>query len=94
IEPTLFLEPSDGASIYKEETFSPALTVKIFDNEEQVIEWANDTEYGLVASVFTKDIDRDLRVPFGGVKQSGLGRELGKYALDEYTEIKTISIRL
>ncbi|KAJ4317086.1 hypothetical protein N0V84_007539 [Fusarium piperis] len=114
IEPTLFLEPSSDASIYKEEIFGPVLTVKVFEDEDQAINWANDSEYGLAAAVFTKDIDRALRVadrvkagsvainsgplpcpkvPFGGVKQSGLGRELGKYALDEYTETKSISIK-
>ncbi|KAF5010310.1 hypothetical protein FDECE_3515 [Fusarium decemcellulare] len=120
IEPTIFLDPSDDASIYKEEIFGPVLVVKVFEDEEQVVTWANDTDGEnaannmLKAAVFTQDIDRALRVadrikagsvginsiplpsprvPLGGVKQSGLGRELGKYALDEYTETKSISIR-
>ncbi|KAM5346269.1 hypothetical protein ACJ41O_009274 [Fusarium nematophilum] len=97
-----------------EEIFGPVLTAKVFESEDQVTDWANDSEYGLAAAVFTKDIDRALRiadrikagsiainsgpspspkVPFGGVKQSGLGRELGKYALDEYTETKSIFIK-
>ncbi|CAH0043688.1 unnamed protein product [Clonostachys solani] len=115
ITPTVFLEPSDDASVYREEIFGPVLCVKVFEDEDQVVEWANDTEYGLAAAVYTQDIDRALRVadrvkagsvainsgplpnpkvPFGGIKQSGFGRELGKYALSEYTETKSISIKL
>ncbi|CAG9977372.1 unnamed protein product [Clonostachys byssicola] len=115
IEPTVFLEPSDDAAIYKEEIFGPVLTVKVFKDEDQVIGWANESEYGLAASIFTKDIERALRIadqikagtvsinsgplpsvntPVGGTKQSGWGRELGKYALDEFTETKSILIKI
>lgn len=62
IEPTVFLNPKLDAEIYRNEVFGPVVVVKTFDTEEEVIEAANDTEYGLMAGVFTKDINRALRV--------------------------------
>ncbi|PNP57507.1 hypothetical protein THARTR1_02505 [Trichoderma harzianum] len=62
IEPTVFLNPKPDAEIYRNEVFGPVVVVKTFDTEEEVIEAANDTEYGLMAGVFTKDINRALRV--------------------------------
>ncbi|KAL7627812.1 hypothetical protein AAE478_002007 [Parahypoxylon ruwenzoriense] len=115
IEPTIFVNPQPDAAIYREEIFGPVLTVRLFDDEEQVTTWTNDTEYGLSGAVYTQDINRGIRVakrfksgsvgvngvpmpspvaPMGGVKGSGFGRELGKYALEEYTETKTIAINL
>jgi succinate-semialdehyde dehydrogenase/glutarate-semialdehyde dehydrogenase len=87
--------------------------VTTFDTEEQVLGWANDTEHGLVAYVYTTDLDRGLRVsealetgmvglnrgvvsnpaaPFGGVKQSGLGREGGRFGIEEFLETKYVAL--
>ncbi|EME78748.1 uncharacterized protein MYCFIDRAFT_178857 [Pseudocercospora fijiensis CIRAD86] len=123
MEPTLFLNPRADADIYKNEIFGPVAVIKTFETEEEVLKMANDTEYGLMSGVFTKDIGRALRmakgldsgvvgvncvsyvsismilncmnmqVPFGGRKQSGIGREFGEYALRAYTEPKTILIK-
>ena len=115
IEPTVFLNPKADAEIYKKEIFGPVSIVKTFETEEEVLKLANDTEYGLMSGVFTKDITRALRVssildsgvvgincisymnmqsPFGGKKQSGLGREMGEYALRSFTEPKTVLINM
>src|SRR5213596_129162 len=97
----------------REEIFGPVVTITPFDNEEEVIGYANDTEYGLASSVWTQNLSRahrvaekihtgtvwvncwlvrDLRVPFGGMKQSGVGREGGEEALRFFTEPKNICI--
>jgi succinate-semialdehyde dehydrogenase/glutarate-semialdehyde dehydrogenase len=115
IEPTVLADVPDDARLLKEEIFGPVAPVKGFTSEEEAIAAANDTEYGLVAYVFTRDIKRALRViegletgmvglnqgmvsnvgaPFGGVKQSGIGREGGKWGLEEFLEKKYIAINL
>ena len=97
----------------REEIFGPVVTITPFDNEEEVIGYANDCEYGLASSVWTQNLNRahrvaerintgtvwvncwlvrDLRVPFGGMKQSGVGREGGEEALRFFTEPKNICI--
>jgi succinate-semialdehyde dehydrogenase / glutarate-semialdehyde dehydrogenase len=114
-EPTVLRNIPDNARVLKEEIFGPVAPVKDFSAEEEAIAAANDTEYGLVAYVFTRDIKRALRVcegletgmiglnqgmvsnvgaPFGGVKQSGLGREGGKWGLQEFLETKYVAINL
>jgi acyl-CoA reductase-like NAD-dependent aldehyde dehydrogenase len=115
MQPTVFLNPKIDASIYRNEVFGPVSIIKTFDTEEEVIKLANDTEFGLVAGVFTKDVTRAMRMssaleagvvgincvslqslqaPFGGKKQSGVGREFGEYALRIFTEPKTILINM
>lgn len=115
MEPTVFLNPKADAEIYKNEIFGPVSIIKTFETEEEVLRMANDTEYGLMSGVFTKDISRAMRMsaaldsgvvgincvtyvnmqaPFGGTKQSGVGREMGSYVLRAYTEPKTILINM
>lgn len=62
IEPTVFVDPEPDAEIYKSEVFGPVAVIKTFDTEDEVIAAANDTEFGLMAGVFTSDIDRAMRV--------------------------------
>ena len=113
--PTVVTGVAPGDKIQREEVFGPVVTVVPFWSEEQAIELANLTQYGLSGSIWTRDLSRALRVsravkagnlsvnsnssvrystPFGGYKQSGLGRELGPDALEAFTETKNIFIAL
>uniref|UniRef100_A0A0B7KHL4 aldehyde dehydrogenase (NAD(+)) n=1 Tax=Bionectria ochroleuca TaxID=29856 RepID=A0A0B7KHL4_BIOOC len=115
IQPTAFLNPKDDAEVYKEEIFGPVSIIKTFKDEDEVVRLSNDSDFGLMAGVFTRDITRALRVsanieagvvgincvsvqniqvPFGGKKQSGIGREFGEYALRLFTEPKTVLINM
>ncbi|KAF2020080.1 aldehyde dehydrogenase mitochondrial precursor [Aaosphaeria arxii CBS 175.79] len=115
MQPTVFLNPKDDAEIYRNEIFGPVSIIKTFDTEEEALKMANNTEFGLMSGVFTRDITRALRVsssldsgvvgincvslqslqaPFGGRKQSGVGREFGEYALRLFTEPKTVLINM
>lgn len=111
--PTLLWDVADDSRAMREEIFGPVAPVRLFEREDEVLQAANATAYGLVAYVFTQDIDRALRVserldvgmvginrgivsnaaaPFGGVKESGLGREGGEEGIDEYLELKYVAI--
>ncbi|RFU24775.1 hypothetical protein B7463_g11570, partial [Scytalidium lignicola] len=115
IEPTLFLDPPTDNKVWREEIFGPVLCVRTFETEEEAIKIANDTEYGLAACIYTKDITRALRIssrlqsgnvavnhpyipqiqaPFGGIKQSGYGTELGYEGLLEWSHQTTITINM
>jgi aldehyde dehydrogenase (NAD+) len=115
IQPTVFTGVEPDAELYREEIFGPVSILNSFKTEEEVIKRANATEYGLMAGVFTQDINKALRVasefesgmvgincislnflnvPFGGSKQSGLGRECGRSVLEHFTEPKTVMINL
>lgn len=115
IEPTVFSNVTDEMLCAKEEIFGPVQNIFKFETLEEVIARANDTSFGLAASVWTKDIDianvmiKSLKagtvwinahnvlsfaVPFGGYKQSGLGRDLGEYAIHEYTQVKAVITQL
>ncbi|AMA63299.1 aldehyde dehydrogenase family protein [Kurthia gibsonii] len=115
IEPTVFADCTPDMRIVREEIFGPVVTIQKFKTEEEAIQLANDTDYGLAGGVFSGDGAKALRVikkvragitwvndyhptyveaPWGGYKQSGIGRSLGKYSLEEFQEVKQINIRL
>jgi len=112
-EPTVMTEVKPSMLVSREETFGPVAPLFRFKTEQEVVELANNTEFGLAAYFFSRDIGRVFRVsealesgmvavntgnfsnevaPFGGVKQSGLGREGSKYGIDEYLEIKFVTL--
>jgi succinate-semialdehyde dehydrogenase/glutarate-semialdehyde dehydrogenase len=107
--PTVLADATRNMAIFREETFSPVAPVFRFSTEAEAIEMANDTEFGLAAYFYGRDIGRVWRVaealeygmvgineglisnevaPFGGIKESGLGREGSKYGIEDYLEIK------
>jgi|SRR5579884_298162 len=114
-EPTVLSDIPDEARLLREEIFGPVAPVKGFADEDEAIAAANDTEFGLVAYVYTRDVKRALRVaerldtgmvglnqgmvsnpaaPFGGVKQSGFGREGGVEGIGEYLETKYVAVNM
>jgi betaine-aldehyde dehydrogenase len=111
LPPTVVESASTDEPVWREEVFGPVVAVMAFDDEDHAVALANDTEYGLSGSIYTRDLGRALRVsravdsgnlsvnshssvrywtPFGGFKQSGLGRELGPDAPNAFTEEKNV----
>jgi len=114
-EPTVLTDIPDDAELLREEIFGPVAPIKGFADEDEAVAAANNTEFGLVAYLFTNDLKRALRVcerletgmvglnqgmvsnagaPFGGIKQSGFGREGGYEGIDEYLETKYVAVNL
>ncbi|KAI0364897.1 aldehyde dehydrogenase [Pilatotrama ljubarskyi] len=115
IKPTVFTDTKPHMKIVQEEIFGPVCVVIKFKDEDDIVAQANDTIYGLAASVYSQNVTRALstahkiragtvwvntanmlypNVPFGGYKQSGVGRELGEYALANYTAVKSVQVNL
>jgi acyl-CoA reductase-like NAD-dependent aldehyde dehydrogenase len=115
VTPTIVTDVRNDMRIAREEVFGPVLSVIDYDDDEEAVAIANDTDYGLSASIWSTDNARALamadriqsgsvwindahqincQVPFGGYKQSGVGRELGPDALDPYTQVKTVALDL
>jgi aldehyde dehydrogenase (NAD+) len=111
VEPTIFADVDDKMTIAKEEIFGPVVAAMPFEDLDDVISRANDSEYGLAAGLWTENLKTahyvsnklragtvwvncynafDAASPFGGYKQSGIGREMGSYALNNYTEVKSV----
>lgn len=115
LKPTIFADVTNDMKIAQEEIFGPVVVIEKFHSEEEVIKLANDSIYGLGGGLFTRDLNRAIRVaraietgrmwintynafpagaPFGGYKQSGIGRETHKVILEHYTQMKNILINL
>ncbi|NEK21330.1 betaine-aldehyde dehydrogenase [Sulfitobacter sp. JBTF-M27] len=115
LEPTVFADVTDDMVIAREEIFGPVMAVLDFEDEAEVMARANDTEFGLAAGVFTRDLARGHRVaagfeagtcyintyndapveaPFGGSKNSGVGRENSKAAIEHYSQLKSVFVRM
>lgn len=116
IAPTIFVNQAEDSKLMKDEIFGPVVCINTFENESDALKWANDTEYGLYAAVYTKDLDRGMRVakaldsgmvgvnctsptgawdlPFGGTKQSGIGREGFLDSLSDWLETKSVFMRV
>lgn len=115
VQPTVLANVTPDMSVVREEIFGPVVVAQRFDDLDEVVTAANNSELGLAASIWTKDVSAmhrlasrvkagivwgnchaliDPALPFGGFKQSGLGREGGRSGIDAYTEEKTVIINL
>jgi acyl-CoA reductase-like NAD-dependent aldehyde dehydrogenase len=113
-EPTIISEVNHQMEVVKDEVFGPAAPVIVVENEEEAIREANNSEFGLGASIWTGNIERgirlarqvesgivsvnemvksDPRLPFGGIKKSGIGRELSEFGIKEFVNIKSVVVK-
>jgi acyl-CoA reductase-like NAD-dependent aldehyde dehydrogenase len=112
VKPTVFSDVRPDMTIAQEEIFGPVLAILPYDDEEEAVRIANDTQYGLAGGVWAGDPDKAKAVarrirtgqvavnggsfnpiaPFGGYKQSGNGRELGKFGIEEFLEVKALQL--
>jgi len=111
VQPTVVSGADQKSEIIQKEVFGPVVTVQRFSDDDQAIQWANDVEYGLAASVWTQSAKRGLsavrklqygcvwlndhftvfnEMPHGGFKQSGYGKDMSKYGLEDYTIVKHV----